>query len=96
MAGRERPDVFLMTGIRRNGATATPYHRDEDMRFRWDDFVLDLDAFRLERDGRPVPLEPKAFNLLALVAQRPGHVFSKQELFDTLWPDIRKALRIRP
>lgn len=87
MAGHQRPDVFLMTAIRRNGAPAAPYLRDEDMRFRWDDFVLDLDAFRLERDGRAVPLEPKAFNLLALVAQRPGHVFSKQELFDTLWPD---------
>lgn len=56
------------------------------MKYRWDDFVLDLDAFRLERDGRPLALEPKAFNLLALMIARPGHVFTKQEIFERLWP----------
>jgi Tol biopolymer transport system component/DNA-binding winged helix-turn-helix (wHTH) protein len=54
-------------------------------RFQWDDFVLDLDSYRLQRAGRPLSLEPKAFNLLALMVQRPGHLFTKQELFDELW-----------
>lgn len=57
------------------------------MKYRWDDFVIDLDAFRLERAGVPLPLEPKAFNLLALMIDRPGHVFTKQEIFERLWPD---------
>jgi Tol biopolymer transport system component/DNA-binding winged helix-turn-helix (wHTH) protein len=56
-------------------------------RYRWDDFVIDLDAYRLERGGVPLALEPKAFNLLALLMQRPGHVFTKQEIFDQLWPN---------
>jgi len=56
-------------------------------KFRWDDFVLDLDGFRLERNGQALPLEPKAFNLLALFVERPGHVFTKQEIFERLWPD---------
>jgi Tol biopolymer transport system component/DNA-binding winged helix-turn-helix (wHTH) protein len=56
-------------------------------RYRWDDFVLDLDSYRLERAGVPLSLEPKAFNLLALMVQRPGHLFSKQEIFDALWTD---------
>jgi len=55
-------------------------------RFRWDDYVLDLDAYRLERAGVPVALEPKAFNLLAVMVQRPGHLFTKQEIFDLVWP----------
>jgi DNA-binding winged helix-turn-helix (wHTH) protein len=55
-------------------------------RFRWDDFVLDLDAYRLERAGVPVALEPKAFNLLVLMVQRPGHLFTKQEIFESVWP----------
>jgi Tol biopolymer transport system component/DNA-binding winged helix-turn-helix (wHTH) protein len=55
-------------------------------RFRWDDCVLDLDAYRLERAGVPVALEPKAFNLLALMVQRPGRLFTKQEIFDSVWP----------
>lgn len=54
-------------------------------RFQWDDFVLDLDTYRLEHRGAPVALEPKALNLLALMVQRPGHAFSKQELFDAVW-----------
>ncbi len=56
-------------------------------RYRWDDFVLDLDSYRLERAGVPLSLEPKAFNLLALMVQRPGHLFTKQEIFEALWAD---------
>jgi len=55
-------------------------------RFRWDDFVLDLDAFRLERDGIPLALEPKALSVLALMVRRPNHLFTKQEIFDAVWP----------
>jgi Tol biopolymer transport system component/DNA-binding winged helix-turn-helix (wHTH) protein len=55
------------------------------VRYRWDDFLIDLDAYRLERAGSPVPLEPKALDVLALMVQRPGHLFSKQELFDRVW-----------
>ena len=56
------------------------------MKYQWDDFVIDLDSFRLERGGVPLALEPKAFNLLVLLIERPGHVFTKQEIFDRLWP----------
>ena len=56
------------------------------VKYRWDDFVIDLDAFRLERAGAPLALEPKAFNLLVMLIERPGHVFTKQEIFERLWP----------
>ena len=55
------------------------------MKYRWDDFVIDLDGFRLERSGVPLSLEPKAFNLLVMLIERPGHVFTKQEIFERLW-----------
>jgi Tol biopolymer transport system component/DNA-binding winged helix-turn-helix (wHTH) protein len=55
--------------------------------YRWDDFVLDLENFRLEQSGRPLPLEPKAINLLAFLVQRAGKLVTKQEIFDALWPD---------
>jgi Tol biopolymer transport system component/DNA-binding winged helix-turn-helix (wHTH) protein len=57
------------------------------VRYSFDDFVLDLDAYRLERNGVAVALEPKAFNLLALMVERPGHLFTKQEIFAAVWPD---------
>ena len=56
-------------------------------KYRWNEFVLDLDGYRLERDGVPLALEPKAFNLLVLMVGRPGHVFTKQEIFESLWTD---------
>jgi Tol biopolymer transport system component/DNA-binding winged helix-turn-helix (wHTH) protein len=55
--------------------------------YRWEDFVLDVENFRLERDGHVVPLEPKALNLLAFLVQRPGRLVTKQEIFDGVWPD---------
>jgi Tol biopolymer transport system component/DNA-binding winged helix-turn-helix (wHTH) protein len=57
------------------------------VKYRWDDFVIDLDAYRLERNAIPLALEPKAFNLLVMLIERPGHVFTKQEIFERLWPD---------
>ena len=56
-------------------------------RFRWDDFVLDLYTYRLERDGRPLSVEPKALDVLALLVGQPDHLFTKQEIFDAVWPD---------
>jgi Tol biopolymer transport system component/DNA-binding winged helix-turn-helix (wHTH) protein len=55
--------------------------------YRWDDYVLDLDAFRLERGGVPISLEPKAVNVLAFLVQRPNRLVTKQELFESIWPD---------
>lgn len=52
-------------------------------------FRLDLKEHRLERaDGRPVgPLPEKAFSTLALLVRNQGHLMSKQELLDQVWPD---------
>lgn len=55
-------------------------------RYEWDDFRLDLDAFRLERRGEMLAVEPKALDLLALLVAEPGHLFTKQEIFDSVWP----------
>ena len=69
-------------------------------------FRLDPASGRLLRDGRPVPLAPKAFAVLRYLASRPGQLVGKQELLTALWPgvfvgdavlkvtirDIRKAL----
>ena len=57
------------------------------MHYQWDDFVLDLEKFRLERGGAPLSLEPKALNVLAFLVQRPGRLVTKQEIFDAVWPD---------
>src|SRR6185369_7026251 len=56
-------------------------------RFRFGPFVLDLAERRLSRDGRDVALAPKAQDLLVHLVRRAGHLVSKRELLDTVWPD---------
>ncbi len=51
------------------------------------DFVFVPKERLLLRDGVPVPLTAKAFDLLAILVQRGGHLVSKDELFEEVWPD---------
>jgi DNA-binding winged helix-turn-helix (wHTH) protein len=39
------------------------------------------------RDGAPVPLPPKAFEMLVLLVEKNGHLSEKEELIQKLWPD---------
>lgn len=51
----------------------------------FDDVVIDFTALRLSRGGVEQALEPKAFAVLALLAQSPGRVFSRDEILDAVW-----------
>jgi Tol biopolymer transport system component len=51
-------------------------------------YRLDVGGRILAREGQVVPLPPKTFELLLLMAQSPGRAFSKQELMSALWPDV--------
>ncbi len=42
----------------------------------------------LLRDGSPVRIGGRAFDILAALAQRPGEILSKAELTRLVWPDI--------
>jgi len=50
-------------------------------------YRVDVALSRLERDGRSIPLPPKAFDLLLLLAQNPDRIVRKTEIIETLWPD---------
>src|SRR5882672_10148322 len=50
-------------------------------------FRLDEREFRLLREGRPVQLKPKIFHLLSLLVRNSGHILTKEELMEELWPD---------
>ncbi len=42
----------------------------------------------LLRDGMPIPLTPKAFDLLVYFVERPGRLIEKAALLDALWPEV--------
>jgi Tol biopolymer transport system component/DNA-binding winged helix-turn-helix (wHTH) protein len=50
-------------------------------------FRLDLSEHMLLRDGRPVPLTPKIFDVLRVLVQNGGHLVEKESLLKEVWPD---------
>ena len=47
--------------------------------------LVDLAGHRVTRDGRAVPLKPKAFELLAFLLRHPGQVFTRDQLLEHVW-----------
>jgi len=47
--------------------------------------LVDLAGHRLLRDGKPVPIKPKAFELLAFLLRNPGQVFTRDQLLEHVW-----------
>jgi len=56
-----------------------------DLIVRFDTFVLDEGNAALTRDGIPVELPPKAFDVLCELARRPGRLVGKEALLDAVW-----------
>jgi len=46
---------------------------------------VDLSGHRLLRDGQPVAVKPKAFELLAFLLEHPGQVFRREQLLEHVW-----------
>src|ERR1700746_1867386 len=57
-------------------------------RYRFGPFELELDERRLLKGGHPVFLRPRAFDLLAALVDRAGHLVTKDELLDRVWPKM--------
>src|SRR4030095_16732760 len=78
--------------------------------YEFDTFQIDTALSRLARAGELVPLPPKAFDLLVLLARNTDRLMTKAELIEALWPNtfvdeanlaqhfyqLRKALGERP
>jgi len=54
-------------------------------RITWQDIVMDQDAHRVTRSGRPLHLGPTEYRLLEFFLQHPGRVFSREQLLDAVW-----------
>jgi DNA-binding winged helix-turn-helix (wHTH) protein len=48
-------------------------------------FLLDAAERRVTRAGEPIALQPRAFDLLALMVANPGRLMTKQALLDRIW-----------
>ena len=57
------------------------------MRYHFGPFTLDTDARELLDAGRPIDLEPQAFDVLTHLVDHRHRVVPKEELLDTVWGD---------
>lgn len=53
--------------------------------------TIDEAAKRVELGGDPIELSPKEFELLSLLAQEPGRVYSTEEILGHVWADSHLA-----
>jgi len=61
---------------------------------RYEDIFMDLETHRVTRNERAVKLGPTEFRLLKAFLEKPGRVFSREQLLDKVWGrDIYVELR---
>jgi TolB-like protein/DNA-binding winged helix-turn-helix (wHTH) protein/Tfp pilus assembly protein PilF len=61
--------------------------KQEEHIYEFGSFRLNVEAKLFLRESRPVPLNPKTFELLAILVRRSGCLVEKEELLRELWPD---------
>lgn len=54
-------------------------------RLEYEDIVLDAETHRVTRGGAPIKLGPTEFRLLSTFMEKPGRVWSREQLLDRVW-----------
>src|SRR5258705_3572568 len=57
-------------------------------RYRFGPFELQPDQRRLLKDGATISLRPRAFDLLVALVDRAGHLVTKDQLLNRVWPKM--------
>ncbi len=66
---------------------------DEEV-IEWADIEMDLGAHKVTRGGKNLHLSPIEFKLLRTLIERPGRVYSREQLLDQVWgQDINVEVR---
>jgi DNA-binding response OmpR family regulator len=71
--------------VRRRLVQNAKLQRDKSLLLRFDGLEIDLVARKVSVWGAPAELTTKEFELLAYLAARPGRVFSREELLQSVW-----------
>ena len=80
-----RPDV-LVARVRALLRRATPESGGAaGTTLRYDTLLIDPRTRRTTREGHPLALTAKEFDLLLFLAMRPGRAFSRAQLLDQVW-----------
>ena len=55
------------------------------LRLEFDDIVLDAETHKVSRADQPLKLGPTEFRLLSTFMEKPGRVWSREQLLDRVW-----------
>ncbi|MCU9837108.1 phosphate regulon transcriptional regulator PhoB [Ruegeria sp. WL0004] len=55
------------------------------LRLEYEDIVLDSETHRVSRANKPLKLGPTEFRLLSTFMEKPGRVWSREQLLDRVW-----------
>lgn len=55
--------------------------------YEFGSFCVDTRERSLLHEGKPIPLTPKAFEILSVLVQHSGQVVEKERLLNAVWPD---------
>ncbi|MCT4609062.1 MAG: phosphate regulon transcriptional regulator PhoB [Pelagimonas sp.] len=75
--------IELMARVRAQLRRARP--SAAGLRLEYEDIVLDSETHRVTRDGSSLKLGPTEFRLLTTFMEKPGRVWSREQLLDRVW-----------
>ncbi|MEM0947636.1 MAG: phosphate regulon transcriptional regulator PhoB [Pseudomonadota bacterium] len=75
--------VELMARVRSQLRRTRPATMGERLEFN--DIVLDAETHRVTRKNKPLKLGPTEFRLLSTFMEKPGRVWSREQLLDRVW-----------
>ncbi|KIC44397.1 chemotaxis protein CheY [Ruegeria sp. ANG-S4] len=55
------------------------------LRLEFDDIILDSETHKVSRGNKPLKLGPTEFRLLSTFMEKPGRVWSREQLLDRVW-----------
>lgn len=78
----------IKAAIRRANYTAQPADEEtHDHRIILGGLVVDMETYEVEREGEPIKLTSKEFGILKLLVTHPGKVFTKAQIYASVWND---------
>ena len=79
----------IKAAIRRANYTSQPAENEavEDHRITHGGLVVDMETYEVQRDGEAVKLTSKEFGILKLFVTHPGKVFTKAQIYASVWND---------
>jgi two-component system alkaline phosphatase synthesis response regulator PhoP len=82
-----RPKVFIsrIKALLRRASGGRHEYMDESGLMHLGNMVIDKEKVLVNISGQPVDLARKEFELLVLLASKPGKVFSREEIFNKVW-----------